>query len=71
MSGFFLTRDEVEELCGTPMKRLQIEHLRRHGIVFWPNRQGKPVVPRAQFGTAPQAPAAATWAPKVLQGGKR
>jgi hypothetical protein len=42
----FLNDEEVRQLTGCKLKSLQIENLRKNGLQFTLNRQGKPVVPR-------------------------
>lgn len=70
-AGFFLDAEEVRTLTGATTKRLQVEQLRRQGLVFWMNRRGMPVVPRAQFGgLVPPAAEPRAWTPKVLRGGR-
>jgi hypothetical protein len=65
----FLTDDELHELTGRKVRRLQIEQLRRMLIPFHVNALGKPVVARAAVtGAVAQKPEARGWAPRVVNG---
>lgn len=43
----FLTPEEIAELTGRKVKRLQVEQLRTMGIPFYVNAVGRPVVVRS------------------------
>lgn len=65
----FLSDDEVNTLTGCKLKSLQIENLRKNGLQFTVNRQGKPVVPRCAI-TGRQTNAVETkpaWTPRILK----
>jgi hypothetical protein len=42
----FLSEDDLEQLTGYVRASEQVRWLRRHGILFWVNARGRPVVPR-------------------------
>ena len=66
-SDLFLTDQELHELTGRKVRRLQIEQLRAMLIPFHINALGRPVVTRAALIGAQQAnPAPKAWAPRVL-----
>lgn len=46
ISSMFLSKDEVEQLTGTKLRKLQIEHLARMKIPFSIDRKGEPVLCR-------------------------
>jgi hypothetical protein len=66
----FLTEDELADLTGRRVRRLQIEALKRMLIPFHVNALGKPVVTRAavlgQQVTKPEP--SRGWAPRVVNG---
>ena len=47
MSDTFLTPEEVSILTGRRAHKLQIETLRKQGLLFFLNAAGKPIVPRS------------------------
>ncbi len=64
----FLTEDEVAELTGRKIKRLQIEQLQKMAIPFYVNAVGRPIVVRAVLeGRKQQETVKPRWEPKVLQ----
>lgn len=64
--ALFLSDDELRELTGRKVRRLQIEQLRRMLIPFHVNALGRPVVTRAAvLGQAKEA-APKKWAPSVV-----
>jgi len=65
----FLTDQEMIELTGRKVRRLQIEQLKRMLIPFHVNALGRPVVTRAVLAGAYTAKQEAThrgWAPRVV-----
>lgn len=59
-----LSRSEVRELCGTPIKARQCEFLRRNGIAHYLEADGTPVVLRAAIEPrAERREDSATWKP--------
>lgn len=64
----FLDDDELAELTGRKVRRLQIEALRRMLIPFHVNAIGRPVVTRAAILGQQTAPAEAArgWTPRVF-----
>lgn len=69
MEPLFLTDDELHELTGRRVRRLQIEALRRMLIPFHINALGRPVVTRAAVlgqQTAKHQQPAARWAPSLV-----
>lgn len=59
-----LSRTEVRELCGTPIRARQCEFLRRNGIAHYLEADGTPVVLRAAIEPGrKQAQDSATWKP--------
>ena len=70
-SPFFLTEQELFELTGHRLRRLQIEQLKRMLIPFHINALGRPVVTRgAIVGGSGDKDNAATsgWEPRVIKG---
>lgn len=70
-SDLFLTDQELQELTGRKVRRLQIEQLRRMLIPFHVNALGRPVVTRAAvigMQQAKQDAAPKGWAPRVVNG---
>lgn len=68
-SGLFLTDQELHELTGRKLRRLQVEQLRRMLIPFHVNALGRPVVTRAAvigMQSAKQDAAPKGWAPRVV-----
>lgn len=68
---FFLTEEEVYELTGRKVRRLQIEQLRRMLIPFHVNALGRPVITRVAVIGGPSAkeePTSSGWAPRVVKG---
>lgn len=63
----FLTRDEVAELTGRKIRRLQADQLRRQGIPFRLNAAGWPVVARAAVEGGQQQRQAAEWMPASVR----
>lgn len=68
-SPLFLNDQEVFELTGRKIRRLQIEQLRRMLIPFHINALGKPIIARAIFvGTQNAAPVQEkSWEPRLMQ----
>ncbi len=69
MAALFLDRDEMRELTGRSLKRLQIDWLKAQGIPFRVNALGWAKVVRSVIegkAEAAPAPAAAKWSPGVL-----
>jgi hypothetical protein len=65
----FLTDQEIVELTGRKLRRLQIEQLRRRLLPFHVNALGRPVVTRAAVTGAHSAKKDAAqkgWAPRVV-----
>ncbi len=66
----FLHPDEVSQLTGRKLKRLQIEQLRKMGIPFWVNAAGAPIVCRSALeggSKAAQDIQPDHWTPKPLR----
>ncbi|TAA11246.1 DUF4224 domain-containing protein [Pseudoxanthomonas winnipegensis] len=63
MSDICLSRSEIKELTGTPIRARQIQFLLKNGIRHYIDLHGRPVVTRATIeGTpAPEAVAPGTW----------
>ena len=72
--SIFLSPEEVAELTGIKRGRdglsrneMQIEHLRKQGIPFFPNASGRPIITKAAVEGATQTSAKKqAWQPKVL-----
>lgn len=64
----FLTDDELAELTGRRVRRLQIEALRKMMIPFRVNALGRPVVTRAAVlgQQSVQATPAPRWSPSLV-----
>lgn len=64
----FLTDDELAELTGRRVRRLQIEALRKMMIPFRVNALGRPVVTRAAVlgQQSVQATPSPRWAPSLV-----
>lgn len=66
----FLSDEEMKKLTGCSYKKLQIEVLRKNGIKFTLNHQGRPVIMRstvdgtAKGGSVDNKPA---WTPRILK----
>ncbi|NMG32305.1 DUF4224 domain-containing protein [Aromatoleum evansii] len=70
-SPFFLTEQEVFELTGRKVRRLQIEQLKRMLIPFHVNALGRPVVTRGAIvgGLGDKNDVAKSgWEPRVIKG---
>jgi hypothetical protein len=70
--NLFLSPDELSNLTGRKIARLQIDQFRRMMIPFYINALGRPVVTVAAIvGAEKQPPAtgAVTWTPRVLSNG--
>jgi len=68
--SIFITEQEVAFLCDTPLKSLQIEHLRKIGVPFQITRTGKPRVARCYIegqNKDSQAKKFEKWSPNVLR----
>lgn len=65
----FLTRDQLDVLCGCKRKARQIAWLKANRVKHWVNAAGWPVVPRSAIDAAPAAAREAqpAWVPKVLR----
>lgn len=63
-SSEFLGDDDLRKLTGLERKSAQMRWLRKHGIMFWPNAKGQPVVPVSAIHGKPEA----RWEPKVSPG---
>lgn len=63
----FLSADQVEELTGRKLKRLQIEQLRKMGIPFFVNAAGRPIVTRTAIEGREQAPTTKKYIPAALR----
>lgn len=63
----FLSSDQVAELTGRKLKSLQCEQLRRMGIPFFVNANGRPIVTCSAIeGGVPPPSVAKGWKPAVL-----
>lgn len=74
MDTLFLNEDQLRELTGRKMRRLQIETLRVMGIPFRVNAAGRPVVCRSAVeGTGPSynPEPKSEWQPAVLSHGQK
>lgn len=75
--SLFIDKDTLFKLTGRRRKRAQVAWLKKngHGIRWWVNDAGAPVVPKSNFeaqaaqtSTAqPAAPSEETWVPNVLR----
>jgi len=56
-----LSRDEVRELCGTPVRKRQVAFLRRNGIRHYLDAHDRPVILRATIEGKAGGDPADTW----------
>lgn len=66
----FLSKEEVKKLTGCSLKALQIDTLRKNGVRFTLNRQGKPIVPRSAIDgseASKKSEAKPAWSPRILK----
>jgi hypothetical protein len=64
-----LSKDEVRQLCRTPIKARQVAFLRYNGIRHYVDGHGWPVVLRASVeGGKDAGPSATTWQPRKARG---
>ena len=64
MSDICLSREEMRDLCGTPLKERQFEFLRSNGIRHYKGLDGRPrVVRSAVEGNDVGGKVAAPWKP--------
>lgn len=63
----FLTPEEIAELTGRKVKRLQIEQLRTMGIPFYINAVGRPVVVCSVLEGKKEPPQRPKWESPVLK----
>ena len=64
----FLTPEEIEQLTGRKVKKLQVEQLRLMAIPFYVNAIGRPVVVRSVLeGKKEQVAIKPRWEPSVLR----
>jgi len=62
VSGLCLSRSEIQELTGTPIRARQIQFLVKNGIRHYVDLHGRAVVLRAALdGAQPAAKAAPEW----------
>lgn len=62
MSDLVLSRDEVRELCGTPVRKRQVAFLRKNGIRHYLDAHDRPVILRATVeGKASDGAGSAGW----------
>ncbi|KRG47390.1 hypothetical protein ARC20_03420 [Stenotrophomonas panacihumi] len=59
MSDLCLSRDELRDLTGTPIRARQLQFLLRNGIRHYIDLNGRPVVMRSTVTGTPQADAGA------------
>lgn len=59
----FLAPDEIAQLTGRKLKRLQVDALRKMGIPFYVNAIGKPVVTLAAVEGRKEPPPKKVWTP--------
>jgi len=64
MSAFTLSRDEVRELCRSPIRARQAAFLRANGIRHYIDAHGWPVVLRSTLEGGQSASSAAGWKPR-------
>ena len=67
----FLSPDDLKALTGFATKAKQVEQLRRMGIPFFVNGQGRPVVTVAAIQGEKSEVVATAWKPAVLQRSER
>ena len=63
----FLTPEEIAELTGRKVKRLQVEQLRTMGIPFFVNAVGRPIVVRSVLEGKKEAPQRPKWQSNLLR----
>ena len=66
----FLTNDEVCTLTGCKLKKLQAEVLRKNGLPFTLNHQGRPIVTRTAIDGAAKKQTTEpkqAWSPPILR----
>lgn len=63
----FLTPEEIAELTGRKLRRLQVEQLRTMGIPFYVNAVGRPVVVRSVLENKKEAAPKPKWQSPMLR----
>ncbi|SCY33526.1 DUF4224 domain-containing protein [Nitrosospira sp. Nsp13] len=66
----FLTPEEIAELTGRKVRRLQVEQLRTMGIPFFVNAIGRLIVVRSILEGKKEAPQRPKWQPNLLRSDK-
>lgn len=61
MSGLSLSRDEVKQLCRSPLKRKQAAFLRANGVRHYLDAHGWPVVLRSSVEQESGVQSAPAW----------
>lgn len=70
MSELFLTKEQIAELTGRKVKKLQLEQLKRMHVPFRVNASGAPVVCRSAVESSDSEKIASNdeWKPSILRG---
>jgi hypothetical protein len=63
----FLTPQDIAELTGRKIKKLQVEQLRKMGIPFYVNAVGRPIVVRSVLEGKKEPPQRPKWESSVLK----